>query len=119
MEIRKLYEKIGTDYQVLLERFCNNEDLLCKFVMSFPKEPTYARLEDAYGRQDFKEMESCAHALKGIAANLGFLCLQEACSEVVQGVRQDRLETIPDSYQNVRAAYENIVKEIHGIKNSR
>lgn len=115
MDIRKLYEHIGTDYQVLLERFCNNEEMLCKFVMSFPEEPTYDRLEDAYERQDFKDIERYAHALKGISANLGFLSLEESCNEVVLGVRQDKLETVPDNYQKVRADYINIVKEIQSI----
>lgn len=115
MEIRKLYERIGTDYQVLLDRFCNNEDLICKFVMSFPDEKSYAGLVEAYARQDFREIENCAHALKGISANLGFIRLQEACNEVVLGVRQDKLASIPDRYQKVKAEYENIIKEIQRI----
>lgn len=116
MELSKLYEKIGTKYKIVLERFCNDEDMLSMFVMSFPDDPTYGNLASAMDKLNYTEIENHAHTLKGISANLGFDALQNACSEVVLCIRQHRLEAIQQDFQKVEREYAHIVEEIYLIK---
>ena len=116
MKLENLYSNIGTEYQTTLERFCSDENMLRMFVMSFPDDSTYQNLEAAVDALNYTEIESHAHALKGVSANLGFNKLQNACSEVVLCVRQQKLENIPPSFQRVKEAYQNIIDEIQKLK---
>ena len=116
MELRKLYQKIESDYETVLRRFCNDENMLGRFVVSFPDDPTFEALEKAVTACDYQEIESRAHSLKGVSANLGFDRLQEACAKVVLCVRQERFEEIADDFQPLKRQYEKVVEEISGME---
>lgn len=116
MELQTLYERTGTDYKVVMERFCNDENMLRMFVLSFPDDPTFQNLTLAVQSADSGSVENHAHALKGVAANLGFEKLQDACADLVLCVRQNRLDEIQLRFQKAETAYKAIVEEIHRIK---
>ncbi len=116
MKLENFYQKIGSEYTILLERFCNNASLLDKFVRQFPDDPVFHFLKDAVDTSDYCAVENYAHALKGVAANLGFERLQSACSALVLSVREDHLEDIPEQFETAQKEYAIIIDEIH--KNS-
>jgi len=116
MELRNIYKNIGTNYEIILERFCNDEGMLGTFVMSFPGDPTYQRLTKAVEELEYGEVENQAHALKGVAANLGFDKLQAACSDMVLSVRKNKYESIGENYKAVKNEYENVVREIQDAR---
>lgn len=112
MSLREIYEKIGTDYPTVLERFCNDEDMLSIFVMTFPDDATFHYLVEAVSTFNYKEIENYAHALKGVAANLGFTKLQAACGDLVLCIRQGKYDTIPENFEKAKHEYESVVNEI-------
>lgn len=112
MDTKKFYEQIGSDYDTVIQRFCNNEAMLSKFVLSFPDDPTYGNLTAAIESGDYQSIESQAHGLKGVSANLGFDKLMEACSKIVECVRKDETENIPQHFLKAKEEYEKILAEL-------
>lgn len=116
MNLQELYEKIESDYNTVLARFCNEESLLNRFVQSFPTDPTYQNLTNAVISHDNAGIEMQAHTLKGVAGNLGFNRLQDACSDVVSCIRKNMLDTLPDNYEKLKQEYELIINKINMMK---
>lgn len=113
MNLEELYIKIGSDYETVLARFCNEKSLLSRFVLSFPNDPTYQSLTDAMMAHDNAGIEMQAHTLKGVAGNLGFNKLQDACTDVVSCIRKSNLDDLSDNYENLKQEYELIIDEIN------
>lgn len=116
MELRQLYESIGTNYQDVLARFCNDAEMLGTFVKSFAGDCTYQELTAVVNGADYKEIESKAHVLKGVAANLGFERLQAACSEVVLCVRENRNEEACDKFHRVEEEYAKVMEGLRMLE---
>ncbi|MCB6608790.1 Hpt domain-containing protein [[Clostridium] symbiosum] len=66
--------------------------------------------------QAFGAVENYAHALKGVAANLGFSGLQSSCADIVLSVREGHPEDIPEHFEKAQKEYTFIIDEIY--KNS-
>lgn len=105
MKLRNLYETIGSDYQTVLDRFCGHDEMLARFVADFLKDVTYLKLNGAVQELDYQKIESQAHALKGVAGNLGFERLHEACGDLVSSVRYGRLDEVPNNFRKVEHEY--------------
>ena len=112
MQLEKFYAQIDAPYQDVLERFCKDEEMLGTFVGSFPKDRTYAELTAAVEAGDAQQIRYQAHALKGVAANLGFVGLQAACAALDQCIRQERMGQIAPCYAIVRQEYEKIMRAL-------
>lgn len=115
MNLKKMYETIGSDYQIVLERFCGHDEMLAKFVKVFVGDDTFQHLADAAGKLDYPEIESRAHALKGVAGNLGFERLHVACGELVSSVRFDRLDEVPENFRKVEKEHGTVCDTIKNL----
>jgi HPt (histidine-containing phosphotransfer) domain-containing protein len=112
MQLESFYAQIDAPYREVLERFCNDEGMLEMFVGSFPKDKTYAGLTAAVETGDAQQIRYQAHALKGVAANLGFVGLQAACAALDQCIRQERMGEIAPCYARVQQEYEKIMRAL-------
>ena len=112
IRIEEFYQRLGSEYDTVIKRFCNNEPILLKFVRSFPNDPTFGNLKDAVARLDYSAVENSAHALKGVSANLGFNRLMDACAQLVLCVRQEHPEDIPLHFETAQKEYGIIIDEI-------
>lgn len=102
-------EELCADVQGTLHRFSGNRGLLKKFMLKFPQDATFEKLSAAVAQGDYEAVETTAHTLKGVAANLGFVRLYEACGDLVQAVRQGQYETISALFELTKEEYEKIV----------
>lgn len=118
MEIKTLYETIGSDYCTVLERFCGHDNMLAEFAVDFLNDTTVKNLAEAIRTLNYQDIERQAHALKGVSGNLGFERLYQACGELVFCVRCDRLDEVPEKYQKVEEAYTTVCKAIDDIMNN-
>lgn len=116
MTLKELYESMGVEYETVVARFCGDENMLGMFVRSFSEDPTFQKLTDAMEALDYTAIGDCVHALKGVSANLSFDKLQAACAETVLKVRQNEYSQIPESFQKVKAEYEDVVTKISQTK---
>lgn len=105
MQLSEILSSVHVDYAALIARFSGNEALLKKFLLKFPEDENFLRLSEAVGRRDYPAVETCAHTLKGLSANLGFDSLSNACSEVVTAVRGGNFSEVTPLFDAVRDEY--------------
>lgn len=105
MEFQELCARLSVDYAATLARFSGNEGLFRRFLLRFPSDGTFAKLQAAQAAGDLPGMENGAHTLKGVAANLGLSRLQEASDQLVQAIRRGDGDAVPALYAQVEQAY--------------
>lgn len=65
MTIRECYEKMGSDYDAVLERI-PSEAIITKFAKKFIDDASYSNLENAMTQNNAEEAFREVHTLKGI-----------------------------------------------------
>ena len=70
-----------TDLQGAMQRFYGNEELYIACLKSFLDDPTIAQLNDSISNGMWDDAFTAAHALKGLAGNMGFVPLMHATGE--------------------------------------
>lgn len=109
MTVMEFYQQLGTDGDYTLRRFSGNLDLLTRFILRFPTEPTFQSLSEAVTGEDYRQIETLAHTLKGITANLGLDILSEPSTRLVSAVRTQEYSAIPSIFQSLSDAHEKVV----------
>ena len=101
-----------TDVQGSLQRFCGNEELYLSYLYDFLTEPTMGQLGRAVQDQTWNDAFIAAHALKGLAGNLGFVPLYHAAGELVVLLRAGRVDEVMDVYQQAKHSYNALIEAI-------
>lgn len=114
LEASNCYD-IGFDYDQVLNRFCNNEALMHKFIKMFLQDENYSHLMEAVKAEDYPTVERAAHTLKGVSANLGFDHLFQRCNQMVVHVRENSYEKLEGDLQEIIAAYEQVTAFIKAV----
>lgn len=112
MNLRQHLLHCETDVEGALQRFCGNEELYLSYVNTFPEEPTMGALKDAVEAQNWEDAFTAAHALKGLAGNLGFVPLYHATGEMVVLLRSGNVDEMSTCYEQARQCYETLVQAI-------
>lgn len=85
---RKVLEDYGVNYDLTMERFMGNEALYVKILCKLGGDDNASKLNDAVNAGDKEEAFNAAHALKGVAANLGLVPLIDAVQEILEPLRK-------------------------------
>lgn len=114
MNSQLLYSLVSceTDVDSALRRFCGDEALYVSCLSAFLEDRTIYALDDAIGLHAWDDAFTAAHALKGLAGNMGFIPLFHAVGELVVLIRSGRIGELPASYRQVRSCYDEIVAAI-------
>ena len=83
MGLKEVMEELGMDYEGVLNRFGGSSALAERILRKFPNDPSFAGLQEAVKTENGDGMLTYAHTLKGVAGNLGFERLYEACQNTV------------------------------------
>ncbi len=102
----ELIAEAGFKYEEALMRFMNREDMLEKFLLKFLDDPSFSGLLKSYADGDREATGHAAHALKGVAANLGLEELRAACERLQKTALIPDGDDIAPIYDEVVAAYE-------------
>ena len=108
MTVRECYEKIGSDFDKVLERM-GSEALVKRFAIKFLEDKSFEELTESLKEKDGEDAFRAAHTLKGICANLGLDRLYEADSELTEGSEE--------LYQKVAEVYETTVTVLKELEN--
>lgn len=116
MEIEKFYEAIGGNYEDALSRLMNDE-LVSKFVLKFKEQDYLPELEEAISSGDLEKVFFAVHTLKGVALNLSFEKLGEACVELTEYLRGDKKENavmaeVVSSFKKISVEYKKVIENI-------
>lgn len=101
-----------TDVDGALRRFSGDEALYVSCLKAFLLDPTLGELDDAIASQSWDDAFTAAHALKGLAGNLGFVPLFHATGELVIHIRAGRLKEVGISNNHVKHCYGDITAAI-------
>ena len=101
-----------TDISGVMQRFSGDEKLYMALLNSFKDDPTMDELENAIARKEWNEAFTAAHALKGLAGNMGFVPLFHETGELVMFIREGTISEIDISLKRVRNRYDDILNII-------
>ena len=93
----------------------NNEGLYVRLLGKFKADKNYQGLVDAVGEQRYEDAFNCAHALKGVAGNLGLDSLMNADVVIVEKLRNGTTDGLEDDVKVLTETYNNIMKAIETI----
>ena len=111
----KLFNRLlqnETDIDGALKRLYGNESLYIKLLNAFLQDTTMSNLDIAIGEKDWDTAFTSAHALKGLAGNLGLVPLFYSIGELVVLIRTGRISEIDSTMDRVRQNYNDIISTI-------
>lgn len=106
---QEAFQELGFSYEELVARFSGNEMLAKRFLKKFVEDKTYGTLCQAIEENDYVGIESFAHTLKGVAANLGLQSIFHYADAVVKAVRQEQYLEIPRLFELLKQSYEQVI----------
>lgn len=115
MKIEECYAQMGADYTAVLGRL-QSAALIQKFMLLFPKDPTYQELKQAIADQNGEDAFRAAHTLKGVCLNLGFDELFEVSAELTEKLRERKTAGSEELFQKVSQKYQKTVTAIQGLE---
>ena len=95
------------DVDGAMKRFSDNEELYISCLADYLRDDTVAMLEKAIDTEQWDDAFTAAHALKGVAANMGFIRLSAASARMVILIRNGQLDDVGASLEEIRA-YQNV-----------
>ncbi len=117
-ERRGILLEAGIDEQKGIRQFAGNEQIYRKYLYEFPDYTYFAVLKDALSQQNAKEAFQAAHALKGIAGNLGMEQFHEKMAPLVEDLRgKADLSTASTRMEGVEKQYSRMVEVIQSVRN--
>ncbi len=111
-EQRRALVRLDTDILGVDKRFGGDESLYEVCLCSFLRDPTMSELTRALSLRQWDEAFTAAHALKGLAGNMGFVPLMHSAGQLVILIRGGRTLEIDDSLHRVRTDYAEITDVI-------
>lgn len=105
-----------TDVQGAIRRCSGNEQLYVECLRDFLGDPTVDELNTAIEKKNWEEAFTAAHALKGLAGNMGFIPLMHSTSQLVILIRGGRIYDLNSALSEVNSCYRDIVDAINQIQ---
>lgn len=101
-----------TDIHGAMQRFYGEEELYVSCLLSFLNDETISQLNSAIGNKLWDDAFTAAHALKGLAGNMGFVPLMHSTGQLVVIIRGGRQNEIHDCIEKVNSCYRDITDAI-------
>lgn len=117
MTVKECYEKVGSDYQGILNRF-GNEEMVERFALKFLQDDSFRTLEEQLQEGNVEGAFRAAHTLKGLCVNLGFDALYEVSSELTELLRAGSMEGYEPLFEQVKQRYGELVEALEELKAS-
>ncbi len=110
--------KAGINAQVGVKRFAGNEGLYVKYLAKFPQDEIFLKLEEQWGQENYQEVFTLAHSLKGMAGNLSLESFLTKLNEFVECLRNGKnLSQAKELYPVLVEEYQKVLTAIdEGLK---
>lgn len=106
----------SVDVETTLDRFCGNSILYKNFLGRFLQDDNFKKIGKAVEAEDENEMLTAAHTLKGVAGNLGFAALMDACDKMIKRLRSEDMAGAKAAYSDVKENYEKVCSIINSME---
>ncbi len=111
MTVQECYEKMGGNYDEIMERL-PKESLIEKFMLKFPADESMNGLRAAVAEGNIENSFRMAHTLKGVCENLAFTQLGKAASALTEQLRSRSSEADRALYEAVEQEYKRVIDTI-------
>ena len=111
-EIKDQMRAAGVNIEGALERLMNNENLYERLLGKFKADTNYQGLRDAIQEKSYEDAFNCAHALKGVAGNLGLDSLMNADVVIVEKLRSNSYDGLKDDVKVLTETYNKIMEAV-------
>lgn len=116
MDLRQTAQEIGIDLEANLGRFMGNEELYVKFLKKFTEDKNMEYIAQAQETMNIKDLEAAAHALKGVAANLGLQGVSDRANSIVVCCRSGKYDDILNLCTDCRKEYEKVCSTLKNLE---
>lgn len=117
-ELLQSLARCETDVDGALRRLAGNEDIYLSCLDCFLQDQTISELNTAINAKMWDEAFTAAHAMKGMAGNMGFVPLFHATGELVVLIRAGRLREVGEANVKVNHCYNAITSAIRQNRNT-
>lgn len=114
MNIRECYEKMGANFDEVLQRL-GSESFIQRFAVRFLDDTSFQMIKDGIAENDAELAFRGAHTLKGVCSNLGFTKLYEESSRLTEILRGRELVGYEEALEEVQKQYDITVEAIRGL----
>lgn len=107
-------ERKGADIDGIMARFLRDEALYADCLQEFVRDENFEALKTAIAIGDYPRAFECAHALKGVAGNLGLVPLYRAVGDITDALRAKRYDALDSLYPSVifnRDAFLSVISQ--------
>lgn len=104
MTFEEFYGIVGGNFRETLDRLMS-EDMLRRFVMKFPADPSFSLLEQGISSGNREEAFRAAHTIKGLCLNLGFGTLYTSSEALAEALRHDFPANVQELFAAVKKDY--------------
>ncbi len=108
MSIKSLAEKIGMDYESVIEDFCGDVSALKNALKAFPSSGNITALKECVANKDSEGIKREAHRIRKSAEKLGLGELKTAASRL----EEVNAEKVPGDADHLERLFESAVKAI-------
>ncbi len=115
MTLNETYDKMGGNYKDVIGRFYS-QDLVERFLIKFPDDPSYPDLLEAFAQNDAKAAFGAAHTLRGVCQSLAITNLIQPLRTMTELLREGKLEEARTLLPQVQAQYGITVEAIREYK---
>ncbi|MBP5151502.1 MAG: Hpt domain-containing protein [Lachnospiraceae bacterium] len=115
LEQRTALDRLNLDYEEVLERFADNEELFIKCLHKFAANNPYDGLIKALEDRNVSDAFEAAHSLKGVSGNLGFKRLYSVIKEITEVFRAGSLEVSPEDMAELKDSYIEVLQVINSL----
>ena len=105
MKLKEFCKMLDIDYDSNLLKFGNNEMLYRRFLKKLLEDTTFEELKSQWEEKQYKNIETLAHTLKGVSANLGITRLYRFSDELVQKIRNEEFNDLKETYEKLENEY--------------
>lgn len=91
----------GADVDATMDHFIGDEELFESCMEQFIQDEGFAGVKEAIEKEDYKAAFEYAHALKGVAGNLGLTPLFHEISAMVESFRVGDYSQAEDQYARI------------------
>ncbi len=107
-EIRGELLAVGLDTDAMIEKFMDSENMFRKYYGKFftAADGVVEQLARSVSEGDLTQTERSAHALKGLAGNIGLNGVYDPAKKIVDDLRAGNTEEYCHDFESCRKAYE-------------
>lgn len=105
--LKKILTDYGADYEVIMERFMENEEMYLNFLDQMFEDDDIKKMRHVFCSQDTESIAKAAHTLKGIIGTMGLTPLYNAICKVLDALRAGKSqEHCLELYKDVQKEFE-------------